>query len=50
MRGFGVTVGDIDGVHVSHPPGPVLSHSCARVGVRGGFLHVPQRNTGIQGL
>ena len=39
---------DVCGVPVQGGSGPVVAHGGARVGVRGGFLHVAQRDAGIQ--
>ncbi len=38
---------DIGGVPVQAAAGPVIPHRCSRVGVRGGLLHVAQRDPGI---
>ena len=35
---------DVGGVPVETAAGTVIAHCRARVGVRGGFLHVPERN------
>ena len=40
---------DVGGVPVEGGPGPVIPHGGSRVGVRGGFLHIPQRHPGIEG-
>ena len=40
---------DVGGVPVEAGPGPVVAHGGARVGVRGGFLHVAQRDPGVEG-
>jgi len=39
---------DVGGVPVQACPGPVIAHRRPRVGVRGGFLHVPQRYPGVE--
>jgi hypothetical protein len=39
---------NIRGVPVQRSPGPVVPDRGARVGVRGRFLHVPQRHAGIE--
>jgi hypothetical protein len=39
---------DIGGVPVEGHSGAVVSHGGARVGVRGGFLHVPQRDACVE--
>ena len=39
---------DVGGVPVQAAAGPVIAHRGPRVGVRSGFLHVPQRHSGVQ--
>jgi len=39
---------DVDGVPVQTAAGAVVSHGGPGIGVRGGFLHVPQRDPGVQ--
>ena len=39
---------DVRGVPVERGPGTVVAHRGARVGVRGGFLHIPQRHPSVQ--
>jgi len=39
---------DVRGVPVQAGAGPVIPHRGARVGVGGGFLHVPQRHPGVE--
>jgi hypothetical protein len=38
---------DIGGMAVQRGAGPVVAHGGARVGMRGGFLHITQRHPGI---
>ena len=40
--------GDVGGVSVETAAGAVVAHRRARIGVRGGFLHVPQRDPGVK--
>jgi hypothetical protein len=40
---------DVRGVPVETVAGPVISHRCARIGMRGRFLDIPKRNSGIKG-
>jgi hypothetical protein len=40
---------DISGVPVETAAGTVVAHRCARVGVGRGFLHVPERDAGVEG-
>jgi len=48
--GSGKVGGDnISSVAVETATGPVVSHRCARVGMRGRFLDIPQRNPGVEG-
>ena len=44
-----VSSDDVGGVPVETAAGAVIAHRRARVGVRGGFLDVPERNPGIEG-
>jgi hypothetical protein len=47
--GSGRVGGDhISSVPVQGGPGPVVAHRRARVGVRGGFLHIPQRHACVK--
>jgi hypothetical protein len=39
---------DISGVPVQRSPGSVIAHSGSRIGVRSGFLHVPQWHAGVE--
>jgi hypothetical protein len=39
---------DISGVSVQRRPGSVIAHSGSRIGVRSGFLHVPQWHAGVE--
>jgi hypothetical protein len=39
---------DIGGVSVQRGAGPVVAHGGVRVGVRGGLLHVAQRDSGVK--
>jgi hypothetical protein len=39
---------DVGGVPVQAAAGAVVAHRGARVGVRGGFLHVAERDPGVQ--
>jgi hypothetical protein len=39
---------DVSRVPVQAGPGAVIAHRGARIGVRGGLLHVPQRHPGIE--
>jgi Pyridoxamine 5'-phosphate oxidase len=39
---------DVGGVPVEAAAGTVVAHRRARVGVRGGFLHVPKRYSGVE--
>jgi len=39
---------DVCGVAVQGCSGPVISHCGSRIGARGGFLNIPQRDTGVQ--
>ena len=39
---------DVGGVAVEGDPGPVVAHGGAGVGVAGGFLHVAQRDPGVE--
>ena len=40
---------DVSRVPVQAGPGPVVAHRGARVGVRGGLLHIPQRDSRVEG-
>ena len=40
---------DVGGVPVEAAAGPVVAHRCARIGVRGRFLHVAERDPGVEG-
>jgi hypothetical protein len=40
---------DVGGVPVKAAAGPVVAHRRARVGMRGGFLDVAERNPGVEG-
>ena len=39
---------DVGRMTVQRRAGPVVSHRGARISVRGGFLHIPQRDPGVQ--
>src|SRR5215207_660867 len=39
---------DVRGVSVKGDSGPVVAHRGARIGVAGGFLHIPQRNPSVE--
>jgi hypothetical protein len=54
LQGLPCCPGDVGGDDVSRMPvqagpGPVVAHRCARVSVRGGLLHVPQRHPCVEG-
>jgi hypothetical protein len=34
---------------VEQGAGPVIAHRGARISVRSGFLHIPERDPGVQG-
>ena len=40
---------DVGGMPVERGAGPVIAHRGARISVRSGFLHVPERDPGDQG-
>src|SRR6516164_10920628 len=48
-RASEVSGDDVSGVPVEAAAGPVIAHRGARIGVRGGFLDVTQRNSGVEG-
>ena len=39
---------DVGGMSVKAAAGPVIAHRGARIGMRGGFLDVAERNPGVQ--
>jgi hypothetical protein len=39
---------DVSGVPVERDPGPVVAHCGAGIGMAGGFLHIAQRNPGVE--
>ncbi len=39
---------NVGGVPVQTAAGTVISHGGPGIGVRGGFLHIPQRHPGVQ--
>jgi hypothetical protein len=48
-RGSGEVGGDdVGGVPVETAAGTVVAHRRARIGVRGGFLHVAERDPGVE--